>query len=483
MSFLWNIVQKASLQIIKKKNWFNLLLATTDLFIILITFQISYNIKTQQYLLLFITNRDFLLLFLYMIPAWILLFQVCNLAQIPRTSRKSRLFLEFMQFTVINILVIFLYRFVLQLNNISNSFIFLFASLILIALYLIRIIEYKILKKYRADGYNSINIILIADGSSLQFIEELINRKEWGYRILLVFSDSNLVKNYFGDRLKILPRKSVTTLKNLMEVDIVDEVFYINHTLNGSEIRETIRLCEEVGVVFRLRAEYIPAYLTNGKFSQIGETQFFTYAKIPTNSMALSFKTAMDVYLSFLLILLSAPFMLIIALIIYIDSPGPVFFKQARVGLRGRQFYLYKFRTMVPNAEKLKKELETKNEMDGPVFKIKKDPRITSFGRILRKTGLDELPQLFNVIKGEMSLIGPRPPLQSETRYYKRWQLRRLSVKPGISCSWQIMPDRNSIKFDNWMKLDLAYIDNWSPALDLKILVKTISTVVFKTGV
>ena len=120
--------------------------------------------------------------------------------------------------------------------------------------------------------------------------------------------------------------------------------------------------------------------------------------------------------------------------------------------------------------------------MDGPVFKIKGDPRITSIVKILRKTGLDELPQLFNVLKGEMSLIGPRPPLQSETRKYERWQLRRLSVKPGITCSWQIIPDRNNIKFENWMKLDLAYIDNWSPRLDFMLLLKTVRTVIFGTG-
>jgi lipopolysaccharide/colanic/teichoic acid biosynthesis glycosyltransferase len=137
---------------------------------------------------------------------------------------------------------------------------------------------------------------------------------------------------------------------------------------------------------------------------------------------------------------------------------------------------------MVANAELLKKELEGKNEMDGPVFKIKEDPRITPIGKFLRKTGLDELPQLFNVLKGEMSLIGPRPPLQSETVQYKRWQLRRLSVKPGITCSWQVIPDRNSVKFDKWMKLDLDYIDNWSPMLDFTLLIKTLRTVIYRTG-
>jgi len=170
------------------------------------------------------------------------------------------------------------------------------------------------------------------------------------------------------------------------------------------------------------------------------------------------------------------------SVLIKMSSPGPVIFKQPRVGLRGRQFQLLKFRTMVNNAEEMKKELEELNEADGPAFKIADDPRVTKVGKFLRKSGLDELPQLFNILRGEMSLIGPRPPLPEETTQYERWQLRRLSVKPGLSCFWQVQPDRNSIKFEKWMELDLAYIDNWSLRLDFVILLKTIRTIFHKTG-
>jgi lipopolysaccharide/colanic/teichoic acid biosynthesis glycosyltransferase len=190
----------------------------------------------------------------------------------------------------------------------------------------------------------------------------------------------------------------------------------------------------------------------------------------------------MDINISLILLVLLSPLMIIIALTIKLTSKGPAIYRQARVGLRGRQFDLYKFRTMVVNADSIRENLESKNEMDGPVFKIKDDPRITKVGKFLRKTGLDELPQLINVLKGEMSLIGPRPPLKSETEKYKRWQLRRLSVKPGLSCFWQIIPDRNSVKFEKWMEMDLAYIDNWSPRLDFIILLKTIKTVFQRTG-
>jgi len=163
-------------------------------------------------------------------------------------------------------------------------------------------------------------------------------------------------------------------------------------------------------------------------------------------------------------------------------SNGPVFFKQKRVGLRGRTFYMYKFRTMVVNAESLQASLLDQNEADGPVFKIKNDPRITTIGKFLRKSGLDELPQFINVLIGDMSLVGPRPPIPAEVKQYERWQLRRLSMKPGITCTWQIKPNRNDISFEEWMKMDLQYIDNWSNKLDLILFIKTIRTILKGSG-
>ena len=158
-----------------------------------------------------------------------------------------------------------------------------------------------------------------------------------------------------------------------------------------------------------------------------------------------------------------------------------MFFKQKRVGLRKREFYVYKFRTMVKNAEMLRSKLEDKNEQEGPVFKIKDDPRITKLGRFLRKTSIDEIPQFINVLKGEMSIIGPRPSLPEEIKKYERWQLRRLSMKPGISCIWQVS-GRNQISFTDWMKLDLQYIDTWSLKLDFILTVKTIRAVFKMSG-
>jgi lipopolysaccharide/colanic/teichoic acid biosynthesis glycosyltransferase len=173
--------------------------------------------------------------------------------------------------------------------------------------------------------------------------------------------------------------------------------------------------------------------------------------------------------------------MLPAAILIKLTSRGPVFFKQKRCGLNGREFIMYKFRSMVDNAEQFRLELESLNEMDGPVFKSSRDPRITTIGKIIRRRSIDELPQVFNVLRGDMSLVGPRPPLPEEVARYQRWQRRRLSMKPGMTCLWQIS-GRNEVSFEDWMKLDLTYIDNWSLLLDLKILLKTVPVVLLGRG-
>lgn len=180
---------------------------------------------------------------------------------------------------------------------------------------------------------------------------------------------------------------------------------------------------------------------------------------------------------------ITLPLFIIIFVAIKISSNGPILFKQERLGLNGRNFNVYKFRTMKADAAEHFQDVKTLNEADGPVFKIKNDPRVIPYiGTFMRKTGLDELPQLINVLTGEMSIVGPRPPIPSEVKKYDIWKRRRLSMKPGITCLWQITPCRNEVYFDDWMKLDLKYIDTWSLWLDFKILFKTIGVVLTGSG-
>jgi lipopolysaccharide/colanic/teichoic acid biosynthesis glycosyltransferase len=213
------------------------------------------------------------------------------------------------------------------------------------------------------------------------------------------------------------------------------------------------------------------------------QTPTFVLSATPQYRLTFPIKTAFDYLFAGMSLILLSPFFLMIACAIKMCSSGPVLFKQLRSGLNGREFTVYKFRSMVVNAEAMLPDVLKFNESSGPVFKIKDDPRITPrIGTFLRKTGLDKLPQLINVLRGEMSIIGPRPPLPAEVAEYKPGERRRLSMKPGITCIWQIQRRRNEIPFDRWMALDLEYIDNWSLWLDFKILCKTVVAVILGRG-
>ncbi len=241
-----------------------------------------------------------------------------------------------------------------------------------------------------------------------------------------------------------------------------------------------ILLLEMLGITVRIFPDW---YIHSTVFEPgISKISFDNYAGYPSmvltavnqNQLALMMKTVIDRIAASILLIMLLPFFAATGLMIKIFSRGPVLFTLSRMGLNGRIFNIYKFRTMVPDAEAKLKELMDKNEADGPAFKITKDPRIIPYiGTFLRKTSLDELPQLINVFCGDMSLVGPRPPIPSEVEQYNVWQRRRLSMKPGLTCLWQIKPNRNDISFNEWMSLDLHYIDNWSLKLDFSILFKT----------
>jgi len=272
------------------------------------------------------------------------------------------------------------------------------------------------------------------------------------------------------------------TAKELKKLDIVDEIIYIAAYHDRPYLQYLVSICDELGINLLLHPllgtfeSFVP------RVHYIGKTPFTLIGNSPKLHFSFHLKTALEVLFASSALFVLSPLLLLIAILIKIDSRGPVVFKQQRVGLRGRKFYIYKFRTMIEDAEQLKATLMEMNESDGPVFKIRNDPRITTFGSFLRKTGLDEIPQLFNVMKGEMSLIGPRPLLPAETREHKSWHLKRMSVKPGITCTWQVEAERNKLPFDKWMHLDLDYIDNLRPSTDAKILLRTVSVVLTGKG-
>jgi exopolysaccharide biosynthesis polyprenyl glycosylphosphotransferase len=249
------------------------------------------------------------------------------------------------------------------------------------------------------------------------------------------------------------------------------------------QIENVIKACELEGVEVWLVADFFTTQISRTSFDELLGHPLLIFRTAPETSWAGLVKQLMDFFGALFLLVTAAIPMLIIALLIKLVSPGPVFFRQQRSGLNGAPFTLYKFRTMVTNAEQFKHELESMNEMSGPVFKITKDPRITPLGRILRRYSLDELPQLFNVLRNEMSLVGPRPlPVDEVRRFNDLAHRRRLSVKPGITCLWQVQGRNQISDFRDWVRLDLEYIDHWSLWLDIKILLRTVPAVFTATG-
>lgn len=483
MEIFSHLIRLKIIPFIKKWRLLNLILGAIDILAITIAFQLSYY---TNYLWLggfFFSEKGLVIIFLAILPLWLITLYILDATEIPRTKRYRTIFLEYMQSAFVVALILLVFYFIFRKYVISRRVLVEFTFIGFLLLFLVRLVEYKVFKIYRAQGYNHINIVLIADDSSIPFIERLRSYPEWGYRIMFIVSNSNSLNEKYSGKFSILPESSREVLLEYMEADTIDEIIYIKEQVNPSEVRTVIRSCEELGIIFRLMTKDQQPKLTNAFVAVVAGEKFLTFINVPHKPFSLTIKKLFDLNFSFILLIILSPLMIIISLTILLTSRGPVIYRQTRVGLRGRNFELYKFRTMVENADDQKEELRSQNEMDGPVFKIEKDPRIIKAGRFLRRTGLDELPQLINVLKGEMSLIGPRPPLPEEIKHYQRWQLRRLSVKPGLSCFWQLKPDRNSIKFEKWMELDLAYIDNWSPRLDFIILLKTIRTVFQRSGV
>jgi exopolysaccharide biosynthesis polyprenyl glycosylphosphotransferase len=254
------------------------------------------------------------------------------------------------------------------------------------------------------------------------------------------------------------------------------------HT-NFERVENVIRLCETEGVEAWLVADFFATQVARASFDDLFGHPLMVFRSTPETSWQMLAKQMIDLTGALFALLILALPMAGIALLVKLTSPGPVLFRQMRSGLNGSPFCIYKFRTMATNAEQMKHELAAMNEMSGPVFKITNDPRITAFGKILRKFSLDELPQLFNVLRGEMSLVGPRPlPVDEVKRFNDLAHRRRLSVKPGLTCLWQVSGRNQISDFKDWVRLDLQYIDNWSIWLDLKILLQTIPVVLMGTG-
>lgn len=461
------------------------ILLITDIFITLASFFVSYWFRNT-----FLTKLDigglypiekYTWLLIIIVPAWVVLLNSFNAYRSHRIASFINELISIGKSVFFGGLLLASIAYATKSEYISRVFILSFviinALMLGVERFTIRAASWAIRKR----GYNFRNVIIVGTEATAQEIARIIkNYDEWGLRLIGYVSVLGSSHGKMIDGTNIVG--SLTDLESIVKNQVVDEVIFAVPGKRLDNLEDTLLMLEEHGINARIASNAFPHVIAKMTVEELETVPLLTFSTVPSNTVTLAFKRLFDIMIALLLIVLSAPFMLLAMLLIKTTSPGPVLFRQKRSGLQGRVFPLYKFRSMYIGAETKREEFERYNEMEGPVFKMKDDPRITPVGHFLRKSSIDELPQLWNVLKGDMSIVGPRPPIPEEVAKYKRWQRRRLSMRPGLTCIWQIS-GRNKINdFNEWVRLDLLYIDTWSFVLDIKIFLKTIPVVLFRKG-
>lgn len=474
------------------KKLFGFACLTSDIVAIILSFFLAYLIRAHILPLIpYFEKRVFFPIENY-IPVGILsaffllttLFILKGYKQEPHTA-FHKTFILILKSVLLSFLLVLSAILLLKLLYVSRTFIAIFfISYIIIG----TLFRYFISLRYRFSvrtGLHSKNLIVIGSSEiTKEFIKAIKDDLETGFHIRGFFLPSGDESEIEVEEIRSMGIEylgNIYELPKFLEREVVDAVVIAEEFHKIKNIEEIFITCEELGVELAMSMKVFPHINTPIYFERLKDIPLLHFAMTPRAGFQIFLKRLIDIFGALFGLILLSPLFAIVAILIKLTSKGPVFFVQERMGLRGRRFKLYKFRTMVKDAEKRIEEIKHLNEVDGPVFKIENDPRLTPIGGFLRKSSIDELPQLINVLKGEMSLVGPRPPIPDEVQKYERWQRRRLSMRPGITCLWQIS-GRSELDFETWMKLDLFYIDNWSLTLDLIILLKTIPAVLTARG-
>lgn len=414
---------------------------------------------------------------------WHMVFSLCGLYESKRLSAIRFEVVDVLKATTLSTALLAVTAALLLITMVTPRFLLSFwlaSSLFVVSS---RLIMRPLLASLRRHGRNLRYVLVLGTNSrAIEFARRVHRKPELGYR-LLGFVDDDWQGMAEFRRTGFPLVSSYSGFAEYLRRNVVDEVaiylplrsFY-EHSSGAAE------LCEEHGILMRVNGDLFDLKKSRSTPDEFdGDHYVATYTGVRDWGPLLA-KRIFDIAFSLMLLFLMAPLLVIVAALIKCSSKGSILFRQERMGLNKRRFLILKFRTMLPNAESMLAALEGQNEASGPVFKIRNDPRITPLGKILRRTSIDELPQLLNVLKGDMSLVGPRPlPVRDYEGFNKDWQRRRFSVKPGVTCLWQVN-GRSSIPFEQWMKLDLQYMDEWSLWLDIKILARTVSAVLKGSG-
>jgi exopolysaccharide biosynthesis polyprenyl glycosylphosphotransferase len=414
---------------------------------------------------------------------WNRLFAYFGLYEVRRLGSVFREWFDIVKAVTVSVMFLAAISLLLSRKNIQKEVLITFWISCVVITILSRLLVREYLIFLRNHGRNLRYIVFVGSSTrALDLAQKVLSRQDLGYRLLGFVDDDFTTVNKMIPKAKRLC--NLAQFPDYLENHVVDEVFIALPIKSYyDKIRNIIYLCSDLGILCRVPSnwfEFRTANTSAYELQGIPILTVFTGSKHQLEYLWL--KRLIDITISLVALLLLVPLLVLISALIKLTSHGPVLFAQERIGYNKRKFKILKFRTMVDHAEAMQAQLEHLNEADGPTFKIRQDPRITWIGHWLRKTSMDEIPQLLNVLKGEMSLVGPRPlPIRDVEGIDERWQKRRFSMRPGLTCLWQIN-GRNKIKFIDWMKLDLEYIDKWTIKLDFLIIAKTIPTIFKATG-
>jgi exopolysaccharide biosynthesis polyprenyl glycosylphosphotransferase len=462
-------------------------MATVLLCFGLATITVSHIFSTRLSLVEFLALRikiQNLIIFSSILLLWHQVFRIFDMYESRRLSRQRDEVVDIVKATSLGTLLMYGIALAFHVTMINYVFAGVFWTSLAFITVAGRVGVRLVLRQVRIKGKNLRNVVVVgSNDAAIQFARKVELSPWLGYRILAFVDEEwpGLQKlNQEGYSLAC----DFAGLRSFLRSNVVDEVV-VTLPLRSlhSYATEIAELCEEQGILLRVVSNIFDLKRARSKAEDFEGDSHITHSTgtIVAGWQAI-IKWVVDFTASLILVVFFSPLFLITAVLIKLTSSGPVFFMQERLGLNKRRFKIYKFRTMSADAESRMKEIEHLNEVSGPVFKIRNDPRITTIGKFLRSTSIDELPQLFNVLKGDMSLVGPRPmAVRDYEGFNEDWQRRRFSVRPGITCLWQV-GGRNSIPFEQWMELDLQYIDRWSLWLDFQILVKTIPAVLKGSG-
>jgi exopolysaccharide biosynthesis polyprenyl glycosylphosphotransferase len=449
------------------------LFGLSDIVLATLAFGIAYQIRLAQhwYFLFYLTMQQKVLILGFSLLAWVTIGLWLEVYDNLQAGHPRTILRDAARQCVYGALCLLLFQYALRMD-LSRFFLALYCSLTWAFLLLFRLTAGRLVGLIRREFASPHYVMVVGTGErATRMAKALEQSVAYGVRLRGFFSESGAAAKALAPEFpyQVYP---LAELPSVLRQHVLDEIIFAVDSGSLTDLEEVFLLCDQEGIRTRIAVDFFPHVNSTMSLDRLDAIPLLTFSAAPHDEIRLLVKRVTDVAIAAAGLLVLAPLMAIVALLVRLTSPGPAIFRQVRCGLNGRRFVLYKFRSMCWNAEELKSSVAHLNTR-GTAFKIPDDPRVTAVGRYLRKFSIDEWPQLWNVLRGDMSLVGPRPAVPAEVDQYQRWQRRRLRMRPGLTCLWAVC-GRDNVDFETWMKLDMQYIDRWSLALDWKILLQTI---------